>query len=1267
MLQSQRVQREMYASNMASVSTLKILGILLLLISSVEVEAGASYRGKRSHRNLKNTRGIGGVQNRSDYYSSKGGKGGGKAGGRYQYYGDSTTGSPTASPTLKVDEPNIRVPVPVYRPVPAPIEPPVSKLLGNNERPSFWFPSIESGQVNPSKPELEPELDPNVQPTVDFSNQNIGKDNQLEVNVDEERGPSAQAGNDADELPSATGGNDQPTVDFSNQHNGKDTQNEALADEERGSSAQVGNNVHQQPSVTEGGNKEPTVDFYDHDVDEEPSGAEGRNELSNLDVDEEPSGVDQPTVDFSNKNNGESTQVEVIFDEEGGPSIQVDNDVDEGPSEIEGRNDEPTIAFSNQNNGEDTESVVSHDKDGESSAQVGNNVDELPSDTTDEEDDRSDAFQDLFSSVTGNSGTSIEIGNGNDDGKEPNTARPSIGSGSKNDALLEDDSEIKSPSVGNDINAGNRDDGSGGSDNQGGDSTSGTSNQVNKEDTDSSKGTGNEDGRPLVDENVFQDNQNDSTEADGNIIDKDEDEANTSIEIENGNGKGDGANGVGGSTTDQSNDGNAASSKDTGNDEDEWTSVDGNVVQHNQNDSTEETGSITNNDEDEATEADQTVGSGGTESNGGLNNEFSGEEDSVESNGGNYANVVDSYDENGGNVIGGSSEETNNQGDKVDTDSNKGTGNEDGLNSVDGNMVQDDESGGSIIKGSSEETDNQGNKGDTDSNKGTGNEDGLNSVDGNVVQNDESGGNVIKDSSEETDNHGNKGDTDSNKGTGNEDGLNSVDGNVVQIDQSDATQETESIANNDEDKSNEGDQTVGSWDDDVEYQLSGEGDSESNNQEVDGESGDEYISDSSAAVFCPEVSPDKETLVNWIYAIEFNPDMTAEEKTEAVTIMELKLVSEILECNQAIAVLPGKRFIRGRNLLDGNDIAGLNYMPLDAKNDDVVCFSNPSSGGVCETYFGRMEMYLQDDADEKVAVNKILHSIRDTMQRRNDFPAVDGIVQVWYLNPELNDVLPSEVSNGVIGDTPKPPIDGSFSTGTMIAFAALGVFVFVALILGAFKMRRNEHDGFSTLEPGSSMTCSAITPANDSYGAKQSSTFNRMLPNSYKLEESDGMSAIPEGDSDSDSRYDGSVIVSDGGYTSDGDSRVGGTSPHHFDPVLGAHQLDDDNLDTDRDLLFENTENYEEISSSSLARTSMKFESDREFSNHRKSNLVTPSEASLGARHSTVDVHQCNSARCKICNYKPQDVEFVHNSPNSPDVSTGKFFNEIEGNDEEEQ
>lgn len=351
-------------------------------------------------------------------------------------------------------------------------------------------------------------------------------------------------------------------------------------------------------------------------------------------------------------------------------------------------------------------------------------------------------------------------------------------------------------------------------------------------------------------------------------------------------------------------------------------------------------------------------------------------------------------------------------------------------------------------------------------------------------------------------------------------------------------------------------------------------------------------------------------MINWIYAVEFEPDLSNEEKSQAVAILELKLVSEILQCNAETPIaLPGKRFVRRHLVEDG--IAGLNYMPLDARNENVVCYfsdNNSTSSGVCETYFGRMEMYLQAEADEEFAKTSMLYKIRDAMQR-TDFPGVEGIARVWYLDPDLGGV--DGISGG--GTITDGPVNGSYSTGTMIAFAALGVSVFAALVLGAFRMRKSEDDVITNFD--------STTGGESKQGAF-------VMPNSYKLD------SVPE--SDDDSRYNGSVIVSEGGFTSDGDSQLGDAAySSNYDNVLGSNTEDDDDMNND-----------------------MILQNNTDFSEYRKSTHVAADDVGLGVKHSGVDVHQCTSANCKICNYQPKEVEFIHKSPTTPNVATGNFFGE---------
>ena len=59
-------------------------------------------------------------------------------------------------------------------------------------------------------------------------------------------------------------------------------------------------------------------------------------------------------------------------------------------------------------------------------------------------------------------------------------------------------------------------------------------------------------------------------------------------------------------------------------------------------------------------------------------------------------------------------------------------------------------------------------------------------------------------------------------------------------------------------------------------------------------------------------------------------------------------------------------------------------------------------------------------------------------------------------------------------------------------------------------------------------------------------------------------------------------------------------------------------------------------------------EDDTDRSIYRQRNLVSPSSKDLGGKHSSIDVHNCSSARCAICAYKlglhQQDVEFITKS-----------------------
>ncbi|KAG7340069.1 hypothetical protein IV203_006473 [Nitzschia inconspicua] len=318
---------------------------------------------------------------------------------------------------------------------------------------------------------------------------------------------------------------------------------------------------------------------------------------------------------------------------------------------------------------------------------------------------------------------------------------------------------------------------------------------------------------------------------------------------------------------------------------------------------------------------------------------------------------------------------------------------------------------------------------------------------------------------------------------------------------------------------------------------------------------------------CPGVPVDKVTEVTWIYAVEFRPAVPQETMNAVINVLELQLVSELNFCGDTSR----KNMIRRRLLMDG--VAGLDYMPRDTQRMDEECLSNDNEtiSGICNTYDGRMNLYLEQSANEEAVINEIRFNIQSVMQR-TDFAVLPEVVRVWYVGPEISAV--SEINRG--GDDDQPPagsqeFNSSISTGGVVAFAALGFFVFGALMLGVFRVRgRNAAvDGTLTIEPDSTITKNAGDPPTPS---SKISPFSAMLPKAYNLHDPETMSAILEGDSDSDSRADvGSIIVSEGGFTTDGEESTidGSVYTSKVKPVLGAHKTDEDDAPNDSVLLFE--------------------------------------------------------------------------------------------------
>lgn len=313
--------------------------------------------------------------------------------------------------------------------------------------------------------------------------------------------------------------------------------------------------------------------------------------------------------------------------------------------------------------------------------------------------------------------------------------------------------------------------------------------------------------------------------------------------------------------------------------------------------------------------------------------------------------------------------------------------------------------------------------------------------------------------------------------------------------------------------------------------------------------------------------------VSWRYAVEYATNISSSEMEDALLELELKLASRVLNCPlaEAATVVGRGGRVRSRRQLQTdttvNGMVGVDYKPDDTVNPDLMCFSNSSDVGECVVYSGTMMVFLEEDANDQTATREMLRVIRDVMQE-GDFPQIASIISVTYLEPVLVDdtVVPEANADAGSANTISGP-----SQTVLVAFTTMGIFVFIAisLVVYRYRGRSREGDGTLTLAAGSGMT-NEESQLSGNGDLRPVSPFSAMLPTSYKMHDQDTMSAILEGDSDAESQALSSIIMSDGGYTTDGDSLHDGTyNASHMDPVLGAHKVDDDNMENDRAFLFE--------------------------------------------------------------------------------------------------
>jgi hypothetical protein len=217
--------------------------------------------------------------------------------------------------------------------------------------------------------------------------------------------------------------------------------------------------------------------------------------------------------------------------------------------------------------------------------------------------------------------------------------------------------------------------------------------------------------------------------------------------------------------------------------------------------------------------------------------------------------------------------------------------------------------------------------------------------------------------------------------------------------------------------------------------------------------------------------------------------------------------------------------------------------------------------GNCFVFRGLMDLYLVREADKDVAFLEARKAIRNLMSETNGL-VVTGIENVNYLRPALSDTDGLEGSQSIAATERNEQLGSG-----LVTLAALGSFFVLVAMIAAYRYNRtgDRDDSKLTIDPNGSQITGASS--NLSRGPSPLSPFSAMLPNAYRLNEPDSMSAILEGDSDSSIDRSHDIVVSDSGYTEEDSRDVSYMQGFTNDPVLGAHKMDE--YDAEEDYLFD--------------------------------------------------------------------------------------------------
>eukprot|EP00934_Nitzschia_sp_Nitz4_P000964 Nitzschia sp. Nitz4//scaffold166_size90379//74449//76459//NITZ4_005070-RA/size90379-augustus-gene-0.17-mRNA-1//-1//CDS//3329538235//964//frame0 len=297
------------------------------------------------------------------------------------------------------------------------------------------------------------------------------------------------------------------------------------------------------------------------------------------------------------------------------------------------------------------------------------------------------------------------------------------------------------------------------------------------------------------------------------------------------------------------------------------------------------------------------------------------------------------------------------------------------------------------------------------------------------------------------------------------------------------------------------------------------------------------------AVFCDGYDATSQvSALNWTYAVTMEDGTSVQDVLTAVETFEPLLLTqmiELLQCNQS-----------------DYGIIGMDVLP-----DDTILGEecpDTTSSLPCFVFQGSMDIYLEEEADESIAILESRRFIQNLLEEVGAVD-VDNVVDIEYLSPDLSDTSPITGNEGGDRDA---TLGGDNRSVTVPVILSVGALFVAFAVVGAARYRRRENDldGPTIASGGPSVATGNESGLTHDYDSN-------FLPGAYQTGTAT-MSAIPEDSSDSARNTNTSLIISDCGYTDDSSRDMSFVNTVlNEDPTLGARGIDD--YEHDDDYIFD--------------------------------------------------------------------------------------------------